>query len=204
METSFLAQTELQVYLQKSIWIHLHEITKKALFNSITMFIKTEAHIESMPSGWRGLFALCLYSNMSFMQSFTETLCVVHFGPVCRADRRHGRLLSSPIHFSTSRPVLLIIKPDYENTLESQNALTISNINKKIWQKGHWQHSANGGLNSVAEWIKGYCIICLYFIILFAGLFYKLFPESAPKCGCVLLGGWLHVFLVYFMLVQSK
>lgn len=136
MEASFLAQTDLQTlgstYLQKSIWIHLHAITKKALFNSITVFIVTEAHIESMLSGQRGLFALCLYSNMSFMQSFTETLCVVHFGPVCWADGRHGRLLSSPIHFSTSQPVLLIIKPDYENTSESQNALTISNINKEI------------------------------------------------------------------------
>lgn len=53
--------------LLKSIWIHLHAMTKKALFNSITLFIKTEAHIESMPSGWRRLFALYLYSNMSFI-----------------------------------------------------------------------------------------------------------------------------------------
>lgn len=141
METSFLARTGLQTlgsaYLQKSIWIHFHAITKKVLLNSITMFIKTEAHRKSMSAagrreGWRGLFALCLYSNMSFMKSFTETLCVVHLSPVCCADGRHGWLLSSPIHFSASWPVLIIIKPDYENTPESQNALTISNINKEI------------------------------------------------------------------------
>jgi len=66
-------------------------------------------------------------------------------------------------------PVLLIIKPDYENILESWHALRNSNINKEIWQKGHPKHSANALVNS--KWIEGYSlIICLYFIILFSGL----------------------------------
>lgn len=42
---------------------------------------------------WGCLFAVCLYSNMSFMQSFTEALCVVHFGPVCRADGCGGHVV---------------------------------------------------------------------------------------------------------------
>lgn len=49
-------------------------------------------HIEWLEGGG-GLFAVCLYSNISFMQSFTETLCVVHLGPVCRADGRGGRVV---------------------------------------------------------------------------------------------------------------
>lgn len=127
------------------------------------MFIKTEAHIESMPSsrvigGGGCLFALSLYSNMSFMQSFTETLCV---WSTLVLSLQSAALLSSSIHFSTSRPVLLIIKPDYENTSESQNALTISNINKEIWQKGHRQHSANAGINNVLAlfvYISPFCL----------------------------------------------
>lgn len=34
------------------------------------------------------LFAVCLYSNISFMHCWTETLCVVHLGPACWADGR--------------------------------------------------------------------------------------------------------------------
>lgn len=90
-------------------------------------------------------------------------------------------------------PVLLIIKPDYENILKSQHALTNSNINKEIWQKGHWKHSANACVNSIAKWIEGYCIICLYFIILFAGLLYKLFPESESKWEVPCYSGLFHV-----------
>lgn len=41
-------------------------------------------------------------------------------------------------------------------------------------KKGHPKHSANARVNSISKWIEGYCdIICLYFIILFSGLFYK-------------------------------
>lgn len=139
-----------------------------------------------MLSGWEwvggGLFAVCLYSNMSFMQSFTETLCVVHFGPVRRADGRGGRV----VVFLTFQhwPVLLIIKPDYENILKSGHALTNSNINKEIWQNGHPKYSANACVNNITDWIEGYCdIICLYFIILFSGFFYKVPPESEPRWG---------------------
>lgn len=41
----------------------------------------------------RDLFAVFLHSNNSFMQSFTEALCVVHFGPICRADGHGGRVV---------------------------------------------------------------------------------------------------------------
>lgn len=87
-------------YPRNKVCICLHAIPKSLYWKeafSIAMtplFIKTETHTESMLSGFEGgggcLFAVCLYSNMSFMQSFTETLCVVHFGPVCRADGRGG------------------------------------------------------------------------------------------------------------------
>lgn len=93
---------------------------------------------------WRGwgagglrLFAVCLCSNISFMRSFAKTLCVVHFGPVCRADGRGGRLVVFFDFIFQHRPALLIIKPDYENILKSEHAVTNSNINKEIWQKGH-------------------------------------------------------------------
>lgn len=101
-------------------------------------------------------------------------------------------ILSSPIHFSTSRPVLLIIKPDYGNTSESQNPQTISNINKNIWQKGHWQHSANAGVNCVVKRTEGWWDIYLYFAIFFAGLFDRVFPEREPKL--VLEGGGVEIF----------
>lgn len=41
-------------------------------------------------------------------------------------------------------------------------------------KKGHPKHSANARVNSISKWNEGYCdIICLYFIILFSGLFSK-------------------------------
>lgn len=136
-----------------------------------------------------GLFAVCLYSNISFMQSFTETLCVVHSDPVCRVDGRGGCVVVFFDFIFQHWPVLLIIKPDYENILESRHALTNSNVNKEIWQKGHPKHSANARVNSISKWIEGYCdIICLYFIILFSGLFCKQLEFQGVNQGGVFPG----------------
>lgn len=79
------------------------------------------------------LFAVFLCSNISFMQNITETPCVVHFALAWWAD---DRVVVFFCFIFQHWPVLLIIKPDYENILESWQALTNSNINKKIWQKG--------------------------------------------------------------------
>lgn len=114
-----------------------------------------------------GLFAVCLYSNISFMQSSAETLCVVPFSPACGADGREWLPCCLFDFIFQHWSVLLIIQPDYENSSESRRI----EISTRRYDKMSW---ANAHVNSLAEWIEGYYdVICLYFIILFSGLCYK-------------------------------
>lgn len=62
------------------------------------------AHTHTHTAEWAaggGMFAVCLCSNIYFMQSFAKRLCVVHLGPWRRADGPAGALLSFWLHFST-------------------------------------------------------------------------------------------------------
>lgn len=72
---------------------------KKTIFEScvcnhaisiMVLFIQIKTRTESTLSAWWGLFAVCLYSNIYFMQSCTDTLCVVHFGPDCWTNSHSG------------------------------------------------------------------------------------------------------------------
>lgn len=73
-----------------------------------------------------GLFAVCLYSNMSFMHMLCrDSVC----GPLWSGWPPWARCCLFDFIFQ-HRSALLIIKPDYENILKSGHAMTNSNINK--------------------------------------------------------------------------